>query len=172
MRIKLLISHGTTHLHTHIHTRMQVTAVVDNELSQLDSSVYTQIFIPSDGEINPSALKYRDQVRTDGGWPWPWPWPGLCLALQHTLADPFPHPIPQTNQPTTHQPTPRPSGSTTRSSRASTRCWRWPPPATWRRPTRSWAPDSRSSGWRRPSSSSSSPATFTGRPRPDLVALS
>lgn len=36
--------------------------MVDNELSQLDSSVYTQIFIPSDGELNPSAFKYRDQV--------------------------------------------------------------------------------------------------------------
>jgi hypothetical protein len=40
--------------------------VVDNELSQLDSSVYTQIFIPSDGEINPTAFKYRDQVRWVG----------------------------------------------------------------------------------------------------------
>jgi hypothetical protein len=43
---------------------IKVTAVVDNELSQLDSSVYTQIFIPSDGELNPSAFKYRDQVST------------------------------------------------------------------------------------------------------------
>ncbi len=46
---------------THWHER-QLTAVVDNELSQLDSSVYTQIFIPSDGELNPAAFKYRDQV--------------------------------------------------------------------------------------------------------------
>lgn len=38
------------------------TAVIDNTLSQLDSSVYTQIFIPSEGELNPAAFKYRDQA--------------------------------------------------------------------------------------------------------------
>jgi|EP00624_Nannochloropsis_granulata_P000985 hypothetical protein len=41
----------------------EVTAVIDNTLSQLDSSVYTQIFIPTDGEISPDALKYQKQVR-------------------------------------------------------------------------------------------------------------
>lgn len=37
--------------------------MIDNTLSQLDSSVYTQIFIPTDGEISPDALKYQKQVR-------------------------------------------------------------------------------------------------------------
>ncbi|KAM3573202.1 hypothetical protein VYU27_004805 [Nannochloropsis oceanica] len=40
----------------------EVTAVIDNTLSQLDSSVYTQIFIPTDGEISPDALKYQKQA--------------------------------------------------------------------------------------------------------------
>jgi hypothetical protein len=44
----------------------QVTAVIDNTLSQLDSSVYTQIFIPTDGEISPDALKYQKQVSRFG----------------------------------------------------------------------------------------------------------
>ncbi len=41
---------------------VQVTAVIDNNMSQLDSSVYTQIFIPSEGELNSAAVKYQQQV--------------------------------------------------------------------------------------------------------------
>lgn len=35
---------------------------MDNNLVQLDSSVYTNIFIPTEGEITPTANKYRQQV--------------------------------------------------------------------------------------------------------------
>ena len=41
----------------------ELTAVIDNTLSQLDSSAYTMLFIPSEGaEIAPDAIKYQKQV--------------------------------------------------------------------------------------------------------------
>jgi len=47
-------------------TAAEATAVYDNQLSQLDSSIYTLIFIPTDGEeISPQAVKFRKQVRRD-----------------------------------------------------------------------------------------------------------
>lgn len=64
----LLLTTGDAHLpfslppFTRSYQTAQLTAVVDNEMTQLDSSVYTQIFIPSEGELNPAAFKYRDQV--------------------------------------------------------------------------------------------------------------
>jgi hypothetical protein len=39
------------------------SAMIDNLLSQLDSSVYTNIFVPTEGdEFGPTAEKYRQQV--------------------------------------------------------------------------------------------------------------